>query len=77
MFITEMGTSLKKNDSKILNSLEEFSIDSDVDIIDFDEKKVDTLKLGMQSTSYIISQEIEDEKEDENHADHVSQLFID
>ena len=50
-----MGTSLKKNDSKILNSLEEFSIDSDVDIIDFDEKKVDTLKLGMQSTSYIIS----------------------
>lgn len=77
MFITEMGTSLKKNDSKILNSLEEFSIDSDVDIIDFDEKKVDTLKLGMQSTSYIISQEIEDEKEDENHADHVSQLYID
>ena len=77
MFITEMGTSLKKNDSKLLNSLEEFSIDSDVDIIDFDEKKVDTLKLGMQSTSYIISQEIEDEKEDENHADHVSQLYID
>ena len=72
-----MGTSLKKNDSKLLNSLEEFSIDSDVDIIDFDEKKVDTLKLGMQSTSYIISQEIEDEKEDENHADHVSQLYID
>ena len=69
-------TAIKKSSRGIQYSVEKEYVDPDVDIRDYVEKKIDPLSLTMQTTTNNNSQEIEDEKEDDNHADHVSHLFV-